>query len=102
MSRNQKKEQTDFTNLKRPQLNLKKGTRQGEITVLFVVLAILFTLSLANLAGPFGSVANQVLKLAFGWVAYATPLIFLFVAIALFRQKPEEEASTVSTHAYVG
>src|SRR6185369_5700190 len=27
---------------------------------------------------------------------------FLVVAIALFRQDPEEQSSTVSTHAYVG
>src|ERR1051325_4350936 len=102
MAQKQKKEAFEPNNYKRPQLNLKKDTRRGVITVFFVVLAILFALSLANVAGPFGSVANQVLKLAFGWVAYAIPLIFLFVAIALFRQTPEEESNTVSTHAYVG
>ncbi len=102
MARKRYQDQYDFSNFKRPQLNLKKDTRRGVIMVLFIVLAILFTLSLAKLAGPFGNVANQVLKLAFGWVAYVTPVIFLFVAIALFRQSPEEETSTVSTHAYVG
>ncbi len=102
MSRKRNQDQFDFANFKRPQLNLKSGTRKGVAMVFFIVLAILFTLSLVGLAGPFGSVANQVLKLAFGWVAYVVPLIFLVVAIALFRQKPEEEASTVSTHAYVG
>ena len=102
MAKKRNQEPTDYSNYKRPQLNLKKDTRKGVVIVLFVVLAIIFTLSLAGLAGPFGSVANQVLKLAFGWVAYVVPLIFLFVAVALFRQNPEEESSTVSTHAYVG
>lgn len=102
MARKRNQEYYDFSNFKRPQLNLKRDTRKGVAIVFFVVLAILFTLSLTNLAGPLGSVANQVLKLAFGWVAYAVPVIFLFVVIALFRQKPEEETSTVSTHAYVG
>jgi len=102
MAKRQKENQYDFANFKRPQLNLKSDTRKGVVAVFFVVLAILFTLSLANLAGPFGSVTNQVLKLAFGWAEYVVPVIFLFVAIALFRQSPEEEASTVSTHAYVG
>lgn len=102
MSRKRNQDEYDFPNFKRPQLNLKSGTRKTVAMVIFVVLAILFTLSLANLAGPGGSLAKQILKLAFGWVAYAVPVIFLFVAIALFRQKPEEEASTVSTHAYVG
>ncbi len=102
MARNRNKDTYDFSNFKRPQLNLKSDTRKGVVAIVFIVLAVLFTLSLAGFAGPFGSVANQVLKLAFGWVSYVVPVIFLFVAIALFRQNPEEEASTVSTHAYVG
>ncbi len=87
---------------KRPQLNLKKETRKGVAVVFFVVLAILFALSLAGSAGPFGEVANKVLKLAFGWVAYVVPLIFLMVAVALFQTKNEDETNTVSMHAYVG
>ena len=91
MARKRNQEQYDFPQFKRPQLNLKRDTRKTVAMVFFVVLAILFTLSLMGLAGPFGSVANQVLKLAFGWVAYVVPLIFLVVAVALFRQNPEEE-----------
>ncbi len=102
MAKKRNQDQLDYSNFKRPQLNLKKDTRKGLAVVLFIVLAIIFTLSLSNLAGPFGSVANQVLKLAFGWVAYVVPVIFLCVAVALFRQDPEEESSSVSTHAYVG
>ncbi len=102
MAKKRNQQQYDFPQFKRPQLNLKRDTRKGVVIIVFVVLAILFFLSLSNLAGPFGGVANQVLKLAFGWVAYVTPVIFLFIAIALFRQDPEEESSTVSTHAYVG
>ncbi|MBX4205178.1 MAG: DNA translocase FtsK [Candidatus Doudnabacteria bacterium] len=87
---------------KRPQLNLKKETRIGVAVVFFVVLAILFTLSLLGSAGKFGEVANQVLKLAFGWVAYVVPVIFVMVAMALMRRNEEQEPNTVSTHAYVG
>jgi len=97
-----RKKNQNYYNLKTPQLNLKKDTRRGVIVIVFVVLAILFTLSLLDLAGSFGSVAEKVFKLAFGWAAYVVPVIFLFVATALFRQDPEEESSTVSTHAYVG
>ena len=98
-----KKQTKEFEpNFKRPQLNLKKDTRKGVAVVFFVVLAILFTLSLAGSAGTFGQIANQVMKLAFGWMAYGVPLIFMMVAVALFRTKDEDEANTVSTHAYVG
>ncbi len=102
MAKKRNQEQFDYPNFKRPQLNLKRDTRRGLAVVLFIVLAVIFTLSLTNLAGPFGEVANKVLKLAFGWVAYVVPIIFLTVAVALFRQDPEEESSSVSTHAYVG
>src|SRR3989344_4232070 len=102
MAKKRYQDQFDYSNFKRPQVNLKKDTRKAVTVVIFVVLAIIFSLSLLNFAGPFGEIANKVLKLAFGWVAYAVPLIFLCVAVALFRQDPEEETSTVSTHAYVG
>lgn len=89
---------------RRPQLNLKKDTRRGVAVVIFIVLAILFTLALANIAGPFGQVANRITRLTFGWLAYGVPLIFLMVATALLKQNEndEEDSSTVSTHAYVG
>jgi S-DNA-T family DNA segregation ATPase FtsK/SpoIIIE len=102
MKRKKNQDYYNIPSFKRPQLNLNRGTRKTVAIVCFVVLAIIFTLSLAGIAGPFGDIANKVLNLAFGWVSYVTPLIFLFVAIALMRQKPEEEASNVSTHAYVG
>src|SRR3989344_2450325 len=102
MARKRNQDSNDFPSFKRPQLNLKHETRKGVLIVLFLVLAIVFVLSLVGLAGPFGSITNRVLKLAFGWVAYLVPLIFMFVAFALFRQKSEDDASSVSTHAYVG
>ncbi len=102
MARKKNQDSSDFPSFKRPQLNLKQETRRGVIVVFFIVLAILFSLSLLGFAGPFGNVTNQVLKLAFGWAAYLVPVIFVFVVIALVRQKDDEEASTVSTHAYVG
>ncbi len=102
MARKKYQDQYDYSNFKRPQLNLKRDTRKGVAVVVFVVLAILFTLSLINLAGPFGGVTSKVLRLVFGWVAYIVPLIFLIVASALYKQTPEEESSKVSTHAYVG
>src|SRR6186997_223445 len=102
MAKKRNQEFYDFSNFKRPQLNLKHETRKGVMVVLFLVLGIIFGLSLIGFAGAFGEIATKVLKLAFGWVAYLVPVIFLFVALALSRQKPTEESSSVSTHAYVG
>src|SRR5688572_6901505 len=100
-----KQKDSDDSGFRRPQLNLKKDTQRGVAVVVFIVLSILFTLSLANIAGPAGQIANRVTRLTFGWMAYGAPLIFLLVATALLKQNDgdsEEERNTVSTHAYVG
>src|SRR5688572_6326808 len=102
MARKKQQDPNDFSQFRPPQLNLRKDTRRAVMVVVFVVLSLLFLLSLVGFAGPFGEISEKILKLAFGWVAYIAPLIFLFVAIALFRQDPEEEYKSVSTHAYVG
>src|SRR3989344_4291537 len=88
---------------RRPQLNLKKGTRKGVAVVFFIVLSIIFILGLTGNAGPLGAILERVLKLAFGWMAYGVPAVFLMMVIALFRQSDDdEERRSVSTHAYVG
>ncbi|MBI3952642.1 MAG: DNA translocase FtsK 4TM domain-containing protein [Candidatus Doudnabacteria bacterium] len=89
-------------NFKRPQLNLKTDARRGVAVVLFCVLAVLIILGLIGSAGSFGTILNKILRLAFGWMAFGVPAIFLLVAAALLRQPKDEEKNTVSTHAYVG
>jgi len=106
MGRKKQKDEEAEGGFRRPQLNLKKDTHRGIAVVIFIVLSLLFTLSLAGVAGPFGQVANRVTKLTFGWMAYGVPLIFLMVATALLKQPDPEDEETgknsISTHAYVG
>ncbi len=104
MARRKQKDQEYDGGFRRPQLNLKKDTQRGVAVVVFIVLTILSALSLLDIAGPFGEIANRVTKLTFGWMAYGVPLIFLMVAVALLRQDDpaEQGTNTVSTHAYVG
>ena len=105
MARKKQKEADIDSGFRRPQLNLKKDTRKGLAVIVFIVLSILCTLSLMDIAGPFGQIANRVTRLTFGWMAYGVPLIFLMVATALLKQtdkNDEKENNTVSTHAYVG
>ena len=105
MARKKQKDPENEGGYRRPQLNLRKDTQRGLAVIVFVVLSILFTLSLIDIAGPFGEIANRVTRLTFGWMAYGVPLIFLLVATALMKQDDknnEKENNTVSTHAYVG
>lgn len=102
MARRKQKDDWFEGSFRKPQLNLKIETRQTVAMVMFVVLAILIILSLSGSAGSFGQIANSVLKLVFGWMAYGVPLIFFLVAWVLFKNKEDEKSGTVSTHAYVG
>lgn len=102
MAKKQNKYQDWDLDFPRPQLNLKTETRKGVAVVFFCVISILIILSLFGSAGSFGSILNKILRLAFGWMAYGVPAVFLLVAAALFRQPKGEEYNTVSTHAYVG
>jgi S-DNA-T family DNA segregation ATPase FtsK/SpoIIIE len=103
MAKKYKDSNSDFE-FRRPQLNLKKETRLGVAVVVFLLLAVLFVLSLSGSAGAFGQVANQVLKLTFGWMAYGVPIVFLMIAYALFKERKDKDKddNSVSTHAYVG
>ncbi|MBI2355951.1 MAG: DNA translocase FtsK 4TM domain-containing protein [Candidatus Doudnabacteria bacterium] len=95
---------TGFTDefVKRPQLNLKTETRKGVAVVFFIVLVIVFALSLNGNAGPFGEVLSKVLRLAFGWMAYGVLVVFLFIIISLLKNREQSESDSVSTHPYVG
>ncbi len=95
------KDSNNDSNFKRPQLNLKHETRMGVAVVVFLLLAALLILSLSGSAGTFGQITSKILGFAFGWMAYGVPVIFILVAMALFKQRKDEE-SNVSTHAYVG
>src|SRR3989344_2238654 len=98
----QRKYKEFIPDFKRPQLNLKTETRRGVAVVFFIVLVIVFALSLSGNAGVFGDVLSKVLKLAFGWMAYGVLVVFMFIVVSLLRNKASDEDQTVSTHPYVG
>lgn len=73
-----------------PALNLAHETKRGIVVVAFAVLALVTLLALAGLAGSFGKGLFGFLSLAFGVMVYVVPLLFLMVAISLYRQNEEQ------------
>lgn len=65
-------------------------TKRGIAVVIFVVLALVVVLSLANLAGSLGQNIVKILSLAFGVMVYLVPLILLSVAVSLYNQNLEQ------------
>src|ERR1051326_4228221 len=91
MARHKKREDKEEKEYRRAKahLNLSKETKRGIAVVIFVVLAILSILSLAHLAGTVGDFLLTALTSIFGTLAYLVPVLFLLVAIALYKQDLE-------------
>jgi S-DNA-T family DNA segregation ATPase FtsK/SpoIIIE len=89
MGRNKKNSDNDKKKESRvsaPQLNLARETKRGIVVVLFVVLALVSVLSQVGIAGSLGAFWFKLLSMGFGVMAYLVPVIFLLVAVSLFKQ----------------
>lgn len=88
MSRNKKNQDKEEKESKfeAPKLNLAAETKRGIVVVIFVVLALVSTLSLVGVAGSLGNQLANLLNAGFGYMALLVPLMFVLVAIVLFKQ----------------
>ena len=84
-----KKTDKEENKFQAPNLNLSSETKRGIAVVVFVVLALIVVLSLADLAGSLGQGLFKILTITFGLMTYAVPLILLSVAISLYKQDLE-------------
>ncbi len=93
MARNKKDKEEERQAKKRrekPTLNLSAETKRGIVVVVFVVLALVCLLGLANLAGSFGASLFGFLAQMFGVMVYIVPLLLIMVAVLLYRQTDEQ------------
>jgi DNA segregation ATPase FtsK/SpoIIIE, S-DNA-T family len=88
----------------KPKLNLGSETKRGIVVVVFVAVALIVVLSLANLAGSLGQQLFKFLTLAFGVLSYAVPIILLAVAISIYNQDLEKagRGSSFYWRTYLG
>lgn len=92
-----KRQQEEGRSKKREE-SLKPETRHGITIVVLFTIATLFILSLFELAGPFGTLINDVLTLLLGSLRYLAPVVFIaFGYLFLF---PDRYRVRVSS--YVG
>lgn len=73
--------------------DLSPHTKQAIVAVVFVVLAIYFTLTLAGYAGMVGGYTEEALMFLFGAGAYLAPVVCLFYVYALLNPKEDQEVS---------
>lgn len=106
MGRNKKtqdKEQKDFK-VTAPKLNLAKETKRGIVVVIVMVLALVSMLSLAGVAGSLGNYFNKFLSMTFGVMAYLVPVVFILIAVSLFKQDltQEEQSEAFYFRTFLG
>lgn len=102
MARSKKRDKED-KKFEKPTLNLSPETTRAIVVVIFVALALLVSLSLAGIAGIWGTYLFKFLSMIFGVITYVVPLIFLLIAIALYKQDLEnEEESKFYLRTYIG
>ncbi len=88
MGRNKKNQDKDSkeSKLSAPKLNLARETKRGIVVVVVIVLALVSILSLAGVAGSLGGYLNKFFSMTFGVMAYLVPVVFLLIAVSLFKQ----------------
>ena len=69
--------------------------------MVFVVLALVIVLALANLAGSLGQSLFKFLSLVFGVMIYLVPLILLSVAVSLYNQDLKDSGKSSSLLAHL-
>jgi S-DNA-T family DNA segregation ATPase FtsK/SpoIIIE len=82
----------------RPELQLGAETKRGIAVIAFLALFLIAALSLFNLGGLVGGYITDFLKLMFGYIAWFAPIVFLVVAVSLFKQKID---TTRESHFYL-
>jgi hypothetical protein len=75
----------DYVNL--PSLELNERAKRSIFIVLLLVLGLISVLGLFDLSGHFGAFIAKWLSLIFGFGKWLVPLIFLYWALILIRQK---------------
>ncbi len=77
--------------IKPPKLDLGKETKRGIAVVIFILLSLISAVSLLFPEGLLGQLLSHLLQWGFGAIAYLVPLLFLLVALSLFKQNLKED-----------
>ena len=83
-----------------PQHTLPTGFWLQISAIVLVVVALLFVIAMFNAGGPILAWVYHFIQQIIGWAVYALPILFIFIAIEIFRTE-ENRISVVVTVATV-
>ncbi len=70
---------------KKPLFDLEDQTKKAILAILFFSFAVIVSLSIWHLAGPFGEMVFKGFNYLFGWGYFALPLVFLIMAFEFLK-----------------
>lgn len=71
----------------KPSLELGAETKRSIVVVIFLAIFLVSLLSLFNLGGIVGGYITTFLRSMFGYIAWLSPILFLVIAVSIYRQK---------------
>jgi len=84
MSRRKKLKSTPAVS-KKPLFDLEDQTKKAILAILFFSFAVVISLSIWHLAGPFGELVFKGFNYLFGWGYFALPVVFLMMAFEFLK-----------------
>ena len=72
---------------KKPLFDLEDQTKKAILAILFFSFAIVISLSIWHLAGPFGELVFKGFNYLFGWGYFALPVVFLMMAFEFLKSR---------------
>ncbi|MDP2946113.1 MAG: DNA translocase FtsK 4TM domain-containing protein [bacterium] len=72
---------------KKPLFDLEDQTKKAILAILFFSFAIVISLSIWHLAGPFGELVFKGFNYLFGWGYFALPVVFLIMAFEFLKSR---------------
>lgn len=100
--KSKKDKESLLKNLSALELNLEADTRRAIAVVIFAVLSGVTALSMVGSAGVLGREIDKLFSVMFGVMAYLIPVLLGFIAVQLFRSKPEEDENHPYFRTYFG
>ncbi len=87
MAKQRKTKKTTSVYSKKPFFDLEDQTKKAILAILFFSFAVIVSLSIWHLAGPFGEMVFRGFNYLFGWGYFALPLVFLMMAFEFLKSR---------------
>ncbi|MEK7134976.1 MAG: DNA translocase FtsK 4TM domain-containing protein, partial [Patescibacteria group bacterium] len=87
MAKRKKTKKNTSVYSKKPLFDLEDQTKKAILAIIFFSFAVIISLSIWHLAGPFGEMVFRGFNYLFGWGYFALPVVFLMMAFEFLKSR---------------